>query len=245
MESVIRRFHPEAKRPDDDAAITEIYRDLLRHNKAILILDDAKDTAQVAPLLPPSPSAAIVTSRQALFLEGARTCRLDDLPLAEAKELLTMIFGAERSCTEDELTELAQACFCHPLSLKVAALFLKHHQGRTIAAYVRRVRKDREQLKIEGVADYDVMAVLGQSLRQLETEDAGLAGHWRDLSVFPADFDSAMRSSIQLKRVTNHGRLSWPVGLCENGADLSRELNPIKYQYLVRYSPQAVHFPGL
>jgi sporulation protein YlmC with PRC-barrel domain len=42
--------------------------------------------------------------------------------------------------------------------------------------------------------------------------------------------------SIQLKRVTNHGRLSWPVGLCENGADLSRELNPIKYQHLVRYS---------
>jgi hypothetical protein len=36
---------------------------------------------------------------------------------------------------------------------------------------------------------------------------------------------------------------SWPVelasGLCENGADLSRELNPI-----VRYSPQAAHFPG-
>jgi hypothetical protein len=46
------------------------------------------------------------------------------------------------------------------------------------------------------------------------------------------------------KRVTNHGRLSWSVGLCENGADLSRELNPIKYQHLVRYSPQAVHFPG-
>jgi hypothetical protein len=34
------------------------------------------------------------------------------------------------------------------------------------------------------------------------------------------------------------------VGLCENGANLSRELNPIKYQHLVRYSPQAVHFPG-
>jgi hypothetical protein len=78
MESVIRRFHPEEKPPDDEAAITEHYRDLLRHNKAILILDNAKDTAQVAPLLPPSPAAAIVTSRQALFLEGARSWHLDD-----------------------------------------------------------------------------------------------------------------------------------------------------------------------
>jgi hypothetical protein len=42
------------------------------------------------------------------------------------------------TCPEGELTELAQACFCHPLSLKVAALFLKHRQGRTIAAYMRR-----------------------------------------------------------------------------------------------------------
>jgi predicted ATPase len=100
MESVIRRFHPEAKLPDDDAAIAEIYRDLLRHNKAILILDNAKDTAQAAPLLPPSPSAAMVTSRQALFLEGARSVRLDVLPLAEAKELLAKIFATERSCPE-------------------------------------------------------------------------------------------------------------------------------------------------
>jgi hypothetical protein len=34
------------------------------------------------------------------------------------------------------------------------------------------------------------------------------------------------------------------VGLCENPADLTRKLNPEKYQYLVQYSLQAVHFPG-
>jgi hypothetical protein len=34
------------------------------------------------------------------------------------------------------------------------------------------------------------------------------------------------------------------MGFCESGADLSRELNPTKYQYLARYLPQAVHFPG-
>jgi hypothetical protein len=33
-------------------------------------------------------------------------------------------------------------------------------------------------------------------------------------------------------------------GVLQSGADLSRELNPTKYQYLAQYSPQAVHFPG-
>jgi tetratricopeptide (TPR) repeat protein len=196
MEDVIRRFHPEAKLPDDEAAMKEVYRDLLRANKALLILDNARNTAQVAPLLPPSPSAAIVTSRQTLYLQGARTCRLDDLPLTEAKALLAKIFAAERTFTDSELTDLAQACLCHPLSLKVAALFLKAQQGQTIAYYVGRVTRDRARLRLEGLPDHDVMAVLGQSLRHLEADDPHLAGHWRDLSVFPADFDPAAAAAV-------------------------------------------------
>ena len=35
------------------------------------------------------------------------------------------------------------------------------------------------------------------------------------------------------------------MGFCESGADLSRELNPTKYQHLARYSPQSGAFSGL
>jgi predicted ATPase len=42
MESVIRRFHPEAKLPDDDAAIAEIYRDLLRQRVHCLCILSAR-----------------------------------------------------------------------------------------------------------------------------------------------------------------------------------------------------------
>jgi tetratricopeptide (TPR) repeat protein len=196
MENVIRSFHPEAKLPDDEAAVTNIYRDQLRRNKAVLILDNARDTAQVTTLLPPSPSAAIVTARRMLYLQGAKTWRLDDLPLAEAKEFLAKIFAGERTCAEGELRELARVCLCHPLSLKVAALFLKDQKGQTIAYYVGGVTQDRARLQLDGLPDYDVMAVLGQSLRQLKAEDAGLAENWRDLSVFPADFDPAAAAAV-------------------------------------------------
>ena len=196
MESVIRRFHPEAKLPDDDAAIGEIYRDLLQKNKCFLILDNARDAAQVAPLLPPSPSAAIVTSRPVLPLAGVVATPLDDLPLPEARTLIFDLVGGERSLSQDELTRLAEACLRHPLSLRVAALFLKTHKGQSVARYIERIEEDRTRLRLEGLPDHDLMAVLGQSVEQLSADDEMLAMRWRMLSAFPADFDAAAAAAV-------------------------------------------------
>src|SRR5450631_1871961 len=197
MESVIRRFHPEGQLPDDDAAVLEIYRDLLHRKKVFLILDNAKDTAQVEKLLPPHPSAAIVTSRQVLHLAGARSVRLDDLPLPDATALVMKLLDGERSLTEAELGRLAQdCCFCHPLSLRVASLFLKGHKGRSVSDYVASVAKDRTRLKLQGLADHDVLAVIGQSVDQLQAEDEALSLNWRDLSVFPSRFDTAAAAAV-------------------------------------------------
>jgi tetratricopeptide (TPR) repeat protein len=196
MENVIRRFHPEGQLPDDDAAVLEIYRDLLHRKKVFLILDNARDTAQVEKLLPPSPSAAIVTSRQVLHLAEAKRIRLDDLPLPDATALVLKILDGERSLTEAELGKLARdCCHCHPLSLRVAALFLKGHNGRGVSDYIASV-KDRTRLKLKGLPDHDVLAVIGQSVAQLEAEDERLCANWRDLSVFPSGFDTAAAAAV-------------------------------------------------
>jgi tetratricopeptide (TPR) repeat protein len=197
MESVIRRFHPEGQLPDDDAAVLEIYRDLLHRKKVFLILDNARDTAQVEKLLPPHPSAAIVTSRQVLHLADAKSMRLDDLPLPDATALVSKLLDGERSLSEVEFRRLAQdCCFCHPLSLRVAALFLKGHKGRGVSDYIASVEKDRTRLKLQGLPDHDVLAVIGQSVTQLEAEDEGLCANWRDLSVFPSGFDTAAAAAV-------------------------------------------------
>jgi tetratricopeptide (TPR) repeat protein len=197
MESVIRRFLPEGQLPDDDAAVLEIYRDLLGRKKVFLILDNAKDTAQVGRLLPPAPSAAIVTSRQVLLLVDARSVRLDDLPLSDAMTLVLKLLDGERSPSEEELRGLAQdCCLCHPLSLRVAALFLKGHKGRSVSDYIAGVAKDRARLKLQGLPDHDVLAVIGQSLKQLRAEDEALCANWRDLSAFPSDFDAAAAAAV-------------------------------------------------
>jgi tetratricopeptide (TPR) repeat protein len=197
MESVIRRFHPDGQLPDDDVAVLEIYRDLLQHKKVFLILDNARDTAQVEKLLPPSPSAAIVTSRQVLLLAGARSVRLDDLPLPDATALVSKLLDGERSLTPAELERLAQdCCHRHPLSLRVAALFLRGHRGRGVSDYIASVAKDRTRLKLQGLPDHDVLAVIGQSVDQLKAEDQTLCANWRDLSVFPSGFDAAAAASV-------------------------------------------------
>ena len=104
--------------------------------------------------------------------------------------------GGERSLSEDELTRLAEACLRHPLSLRVAALFLKTHKGQSIARYVERIEEDRARLRLEGQPDHDVMAVLGLSVKQLAADDDALAARWRMLSVFPEDFDAAAAAAV-------------------------------------------------
>jgi hypothetical protein len=186
MESVIRRFHPEGQLLDDDVAVLEIYRDLLSKKKVFVILDNARDTTQVEGLLPPSPSAAIVTSRQVLHLADARSLRLDDLPLPDATAMVSKLLDGERPLSEVELHRLAQdCCLCHPLSLRVAALFLKGHKGRSVGDCIASVERDRGRLRLQGLADHDVLAVIGQSVDQLKAEDQTLCANWRDLSVFP------------------------------------------------------------
>jgi tetratricopeptide (TPR) repeat protein len=207
MESVIRRFHPEAKLPDDDAAIGEIYRDLLRKNKCFIILDNARDAGQVAPLLPPSPSAAIVTSRPVLPLAGVVATRLDDLPMPEARKLVLDLVGGEPSLAEDELTRLAEACLRHPLSLRVAALFLKTHKGQSVARYVEQIEEDRTRLRLEGQPEHDVVAVLRLSVEQLAADNEALAARWRMLPAFPADFDAEAAAAV------------WEIGSADEAMD--------------------------
>ena len=200
MEFVIRRLHPKAQLPDDEAAIADIYKDVLRQEATLLILDNAKDAAQVSPLLPPSPSAAIITSRARLVLLNKPPIELGDLERAKAIEVLGE-YLSNREVSEAALNHLAAACVDHPLSLKIAGSYLSQNLLVKIEAYASEIEKDRANLKLpdDEVApdeNANVMVVLGYSLKQLKKDKLALAERWRDLFVFPADFDLAAVAAI-------------------------------------------------
>ncbi len=78
-----------AKLPDDERALGDLYRDVLTGKRALIVLDDARDDAQVRALLPPSGCAVIVTSRRRL--ETVPQLSLPTLPRADAIAMLIAI----------------------------------------------------------------------------------------------------------------------------------------------------------
>ena len=188
-EEVIRHFEPQEQLPSEAPAIDRLYLGHLGRRQALLILDNARDAAQVRDLLPPSPSVAIVTSRAAIHLDDVVPLPLDDLPLDEAKALVATIVGTARSLSDGELAAVATACRRHPLALKVVAIHLRDHRATPVLDHLARIEKQRDRMTIEGLADHDIMAVVGLSVGQLDADDPDLASRWRDLAVFPADFD--------------------------------------------------------
>ena len=89
----------EEQIPDSVDAQSALYRSVLAGKRVLVILDNARDAAQVRPLLPGSRSClALVTSRARLpglaATEGARLVPLDVLTAGEAHELLAGRLGS-------------------------------------------------------------------------------------------------------------------------------------------------------
>src|SRR5271165_3885353 len=118
---------PAGQIPADAQARCGLYRSVLAGRRVLVVLDNARDAAQVRPLLPGSPGCLVVaTSRSALAglaaAEGARPLRLGPLGAEEGVRLLAARLGPERVAAEPEaVTELVARCGHLPLALAVMA----------------------------------------------------------------------------------------------------------------------------
>jgi tetratricopeptide (TPR) repeat protein len=91
MQSVIRAYHPTAQLPDDANQIAALYRSVLEGQRAIVLLDDAKDAAQITPLLPPTSCLALITTRHKFAAPGLKVKDLNVLTPDDARDLLIVI----------------------------------------------------------------------------------------------------------------------------------------------------------
>jgi DNA-binding SARP family transcriptional activator/DNA-binding XRE family transcriptional regulator len=167
-----------------------LYRSLLAGRRMLVVVDNARDAAQVRPLLPGSPGCqALVTSRDQLTglaaAEGAHLLTLDVLTEAEAGEMLARRLGSERVAAEPAAaTELAGLCARLPLALGIAAARAAACPGLPLAALAAGLRASRARLDglDTGDAATDVRTVFSWSCQQL----TGSAGRmFRLLGVHP------------------------------------------------------------
>ncbi|MFJ9691830.1 BTAD domain-containing putative transcriptional regulator [Kitasatospora sp. NPDC101183] len=141
------RAHPIPEHPDDRAALL---RTALATRRVLLVLDNARDSAQVLPLLPgDGRSAVIVTTRGTLSdLPAALHLSLPPLDVEEQRALLSRLCGPERIRQDpDGALRLLAACAGLPLALRIAGARLSSRPAWSPGTLAERLDDSRGRLR--------------------------------------------------------------------------------------------------
>ncbi len=185
MAHVIRAYHPTAQLPESEAELRPLFFSALHGQRALLLMDNAKNKEQVEPLIPPAGCVLLVTSRQHFTLPGMFYQNLDTLPRADAVKLLINIAGR----IGDQADEIARLCGDLPLALRVAAGALAERPNLAPADYARRLADAKQRLS--HLKEVDV--ALNVSYEMLKEEQRRW---WRALAVFPQTFDDEAAAAV-------------------------------------------------
>ncbi|UFQ18773.1 MULTISPECIES: AfsR/SARP family transcriptional regulator [Streptomyces] len=140
---------PATDLPDRLDELVYLWRTLLCHRRAVIVLDDAADPEHVRPLLPgPSPSLMIVTSRRRLSgLPGVRPVLLDVLPEEDAVTLFRELAGEGRTPRVREVTAIVRLCGRLPLATEIAARRLASRPSWTTGHLLHRLTHGHGRLR--------------------------------------------------------------------------------------------------
>ncbi|WP_083795896.1 BTAD domain-containing putative transcriptional regulator [Catenulispora acidiphila] len=173
-------FHVSAEQiPMSLEAQAALYRSLLAGKRVLVVLDNARDVAQVRPLLPGSPGClALITSRADLAdliaAEGAHLLTLDVLAEQEARDLLNRSLGGRLASEPRIAGELTKLCARLPLALRVTAARATIRPLLPLDALVSELRDTRSRLDAldAGGQSSSVRTAFSWSLRQLSPSAA-------------------------------------------------------------------------
>jgi tetratricopeptide (TPR) repeat protein len=163
---------------------TALYRSILHGKRVLLLMDNARDAAQVDPLRPPPGCAMVVSSRQDFVLDWLQLRHLDVLEPDKACGLLVEITPR----IEANAAEVASLCGYLPLALRTVAATLKVRTNLTPKELLQRMSNSAARLKESGVtlALTTSADLLPENLRQL----------WHQLGVFPDTFDEPAAAAV-------------------------------------------------
>lgn len=152
----------------DEAAAK--YRTAVAGRRLLMVLDNARDIAQVGPLLPGSAgSAVILTSRRAMSaLPGVQYVHLDALSEPDGLAFLRALVGAARVDKElDSARAVVRCCALLPLGIRMAGARLAARPDWPVSHLAQRLEDERRRLDELERDDLGVRASLAVSIEQL------------------------------------------------------------------------------
>ncbi|MCZ4120002.1 AfsR/SARP family transcriptional regulator [Streptomyces sp. H39-S7] len=183
--SVLREFllalgTPAQRMPETADAMGALFRSLTADSRLLVVLDNARSSEQVRPLLPGGDRCTtLVTSRDRLggliASDAARPVPLGLLPPADSVALLRSVLGAERVAAEPEAAaRLAGLCDGLPLALRVTGARLAERPQWTLDAMVGELADEQGCLALLNIEDTGVSAALRLTMQQLPEPAARL-----------------------------------------------------------------------
>ncbi|WP_280721603.1 BTAD domain-containing putative transcriptional regulator [Kitasatospora sp. MAA4] len=161
-----------------------LFRSMTADRRLLVVLDDARDAAQVRPLLPGSADCAVlVTSRPRLVgLPVVLHTTLDVFDPVDALGLLGRVIGPDRLAAEREAAlNLVGSCGFLPLAVRIAAARLSSRPSWTVQTLMARLTDEQRRIDELRIGELTVEAVFELSYRHLTPAQGRV---FRTLSVF-------------------------------------------------------------
>ncbi|HZX39194.1 MAG TPA: BTAD domain-containing putative transcriptional regulator [Streptomyces sp.] len=166
---------PDSAIPETLDERAALYRSTLDGRRILVLLDNARDAAQIRPLLPGTAGcAALVTSRVRMVdLAGAHLVDIDVMSPEEALQLFTRIVGDERVTSERKAAlDVVAACGFLPLAIRIAASRLAARRTWTVSVLAAKLADERRRLDELQAGDLAVKATFELGYGQLEPAQA-------------------------------------------------------------------------
>ncbi|QPP06565.1 tetratricopeptide repeat protein [Streptomyces bathyalis] len=168
--------------PADPSAQLALFRSLVAQRRILMVLDNARDSDQVAQLLPGSATCTVlVTSRDQMAglsaTHGAHMLPVDALGGSDALALLSRHLGQDRLSAEPAaVTELVEYCAGLPLALSIVASHARLQPHVPLAEFAEELRDAATRLEAldAGSSATQLEAVLSWSYAALSAEQAAV-----------------------------------------------------------------------
>lgn len=135
--------------PEDLEERAELYRGRIANSRLLIVLDGLTSEEQALPLLPGSPSCAVIAVSRARLttLPGAHVVDVEVFDPPGSVALLSKIIGDERVEAEQEaVTELVNFCGGLPLALRIAGARLASRPHWRVRDLVNRLGNTKHRL---------------------------------------------------------------------------------------------------